>query len=168
MENQQLYLGETIGFWIQTGAIVFSALIAAFAIWHNGKMARRRTTVDVLLQENKDEKLREAKFAVFNMANKETTFVKLYFEGKEEQTNEYKQITMLLNRYEFIAQSIHNGAFEDKIYKQMQYNNIVNMWNRLRPLVYEIRNLQKCDTHYQEFEKLVDKWKKKPLKVYKK
>lgn len=71
---------------------------------------------------------------------------------------------MLLNRYEFIAQSIRNKAFEEKIYKQMQYSNITMMWDRLCPLVYEIRRVQNIKTYYQEFEWLAKRWKNKPLK----
>ncbi|WP_439290813.1 DUF4760 domain-containing protein [Lonepinella koalarum] len=158
-------LGESYGFWVQTGAVVLSAVMAILAILHNGKMARKRTTIDVLLQENQDETLRNAKFTVFNLArNQSLNFVKHYFDEKEKQSDEYKQITMLLNRYEFIAQSIRNKAFEEKIYKQMQYSNITMMWDRLCPLVYEIRRVQNIKTYYQEFEWLAKRWKNKPLK----
>ncbi|MBF4102554.1 DUF4760 domain-containing protein [Gallibacterium anatis] len=50
-----------------------------------------------------------------------------------------------------MAQSIHNKAFEEKIYKQMQYTNITRMWDRLCPLIYEIRQRQNASTFYQEF-----------------
>lgn len=45
-------LGETHGFWIQTGAIILSAIMAILAIRHNGKMSKRRATIDVIMQEN--------------------------------------------------------------------------------------------------------------------
>jgi|GEM_PF-113954 len=109
------FLGESYGFWVQTGAVVLSAAMAVLAILHNGKMSRKRTTIDVLLQENQDETLRNAKFEVFNMANDpRNEFVNIYFKEKEKQSECYKNITMLLNRYEFIAQSIRNKAFEEK------------------------------------------------------
>ncbi|MDG2957003.1 DUF4760 domain-containing protein [Bisgaard Taxon 10/6] len=165
MNETARFLGESYGFWIQTGAVVLSALMAVLAIHHNGRMARKRTTIDVLLQENQDVELREAKFAVFNLArDNENSFVVIYFQEKEQQSERYKQITMLLNRYEFIAQSIRNKAFEEKIYKQMQYTSITSMWDRLCPLVYEIRRKQNNKTFYQEFEWLAKRWKKKPLK----
>ena len=69
MNETAKFLGESYGFWVQTGAVILSALMAVLAIRHNGRMARKRTTIDVLLQENEDEALREAKFAVFNMTN---------------------------------------------------------------------------------------------------
>lgn len=168
MEDVAIFLGESYGFWIQTGAVVLSAIMAILAILHNGRMARKRTTIDVLLQENQDKELIAAKFTVFNLAkDKNSSFVQIYFKEKEIQSDTYKQITMLLNRYEFIAQSIHNKAFEEKIYKQMQYTNITRMWDRLCPLIYEIRRQQKAPTFYQEFEWLANRWKKKPLKAYK-
>jgi hypothetical protein len=166
MNETAKFLGESYGFWVQTGAVILSALMAVLAIRHNGRMARKRTTIDVLLQENEDEALREAKFAVFNMTNgKNGSFVEIYFKEKQKQTLKYKQITMLLNRYEFIAQSIRNKAFEEKIYKQMQYSSITTMWDRLCPLVHEIRLRQGSQTYYQEFEWLAKRWKKKPLKA---
>lgn len=167
MQETATILGESYGFWIQTGAVILSALMAVLAILHNGRMARKRTTIDVLLQENQDKVLVEAKFAVFNLARDQNqSFVELYFAEKEKQSQTYKQITMLLNRYEFIAQSIKNRAFEEKIYKQMQYTNITRMWDRVCPLVYEIRQRQNSQTFYQEFEWLAKRWKKKPLKAH--
>lgn len=167
MEETAKILGESYGFWIQTGAVILSALMAVLAILHNGGMARRRTTIDVLLQENQDQQLVAAKFTVFNLArDPNQSFVELYFAEKEKQSDTYKQITMLLNRYEFIAQSIKNSAFEEKIYKQMQYTNITRMWDRVCPLIYEIRQRQNSQTFYQEFEWLAKRWKKKPLKAH--
>ncbi|KGQ46802.1 DUF4760 domain-containing protein [Gallibacterium anatis] len=168
MEETVKFLGESYGFWVQTGAVLLSAIMAVLAILHNGRMARKRTTIDVLLQENQDKELIAAKFTVFNLArDANNSFVDIYFKEKEKQSDTYKQITMLLNRYEFIAQSIHNKAFEEKIYKQMQYTNITRMWDRLCPLIYEIRQRQNASTFYQEFEWLATRWKKKPLKAYK-
>lgn len=165
MEEATKLLGESYGFWVQTGAVILSALMAVLAILHNGRMTRKRTTIDVLLQENQDKQLIDAKFTVFNLAtDKSNSFVQIYFDEKGKQSDTYKQITMLLNRYEFIAQSIRNRAFEEKIYKQMQYTNITRMWERVCPLVYEIRQRQNCPTFYQEFEWLAKRWQKKPLK----
>ncbi|MCK3656186.1 hypothetical protein A4G19_13805 [Pasteurellaceae bacterium Macca] len=142
--------------------------MAVIAIAHNGRMARKRTTIDVLLQENQDNALISAKFSVFNLIkDNNNSFVEIYFKEKEKQSDTYKQITMLLNRYEFIAQSIRNKAFEEKIYKQMQYANITRMWDRVCPLIYEIRQRQNAPTFYQEFEWLATRWKKKPLKTNK-
>ncbi len=164
MDNP-VFLGESYGFWVQTGAIILSAIMAILAIVHNGKMARKHTTIDVLLQENQDKELIAAKFVVFNLArDPNNSFVDIYFKEKEQQSDMYKQITMLLNRYEFIAQSIHNKAFEEKIYKEMQYTNITRMWDRVCPLIYEIRQRQNAPTFYQEFEWLAKRWKDKPLK----
>lgn len=166
MEETAKILGESYGFWVQTGAVILSAIMAVFAILHNGIMARKRTTIDVLLQENQDQQLIDAKFTVFNLANDpKNSFVQIYFKEKEEQTDTYKKITMLLNRYGFIAQSIRNKAFEEKIYKQMQYTNITRMWERVCPLIYEIRQQQNSQTFYQEFEWLAKRWMRKPLRA---
>lgn len=46
----------------------------------------------------------------------------------------------------------------------MQYTSITEMWDRLCPLVHEIRRQKNNKTFYQEFEWLACRWKKKPLK----
>lgn len=46
-----LIFGETLGFWVQTGAIVLSAIGAIAVIWHNGKTAKRRATIDLIIAE---------------------------------------------------------------------------------------------------------------------
>ncbi|WP_425248751.1 DUF4760 domain-containing protein [Chelonobacter oris] len=40
----------------------------------------------------------------------------------------------------------------------MQYTNITRMWERVCPLVYEIRKQQESPTFYQEFEWLADRF----------
>lgn len=73
-------------------------------------------------------------------------------------------LLILLNKYEFTAQGIRNAAFEEKIYKSMQYSTIMRIWKRSKPLIEEIRRIEEIETIYQEFEWLAKRWEKKPLK----
>lgn len=163
MPEKLFFLGETYGFWVQTGAIVISAFGAIWAIYHNGKMSKRRATVDVIIQENQDAVLRDAKTTIFRVL-KETSLIELYKNETNRGNKHRDMLLVILNRYEFIAQGIRSGAFEEKIYKRMQYSSIMKMWKMSKPLIEEIRRIEERDTLYQEFQWLATRWGKAPLK----
>lgn len=54
------WLGETWGFWIQTGAFFLSALGAIAVIYYNGKQARLRALIDHIVHQKTDKELVEA------------------------------------------------------------------------------------------------------------
>jgi len=58
-------LGESIGFWIQTGAVFLSAIAAVYIIYHNGKLAKKRALIDLIIQQKSDEKLMDAIHEVY-------------------------------------------------------------------------------------------------------
>ncbi len=56
MECQQIakaigWLGETWGFWIQTGAFFLTAIGAIAVIYYNGKQARLRALIDLVVHQ---------------------------------------------------------------------------------------------------------------------
>ncbi|WP_180297576.1 hypothetical protein [Snodgrassella alvi] len=48
-KQANLILGESYGFWVQTGAVILSAITAVYVIYLNGKRERRRTTIDLII-----------------------------------------------------------------------------------------------------------------------
>src|SRR5216684_7135881 len=61
VEKAIWWLGETKGFWVQTGALFASAIGALWIVRSREKSERKRATVDLVLQQWSDDELIKAK-----------------------------------------------------------------------------------------------------------
>ncbi|WP_442790140.1 DUF4760 domain-containing protein [Neisseria gonorrhoeae] len=176
-----IIFNQAYGFWVQTGAIIISIAVTGYfaqkairengdsakaTLNHNHEMIRKRATIDILIQENQDAELVQAKRIVANMPA-EASFIK-YIEpsvcNTQELEAEKESIRILPNRHEFIALGIRNGAFEEEIYKRLKYSDIMDTWEKAEPMIIELRRQKNRKTYYQELEWLAKRWKKDPLK----
>lgn len=156
------YIGQTdLGFWIQTGAFILSAVAAVVVIYYNGRMARKRATIDLVLHQKSDKELIDALSAVYEMHRQESN---LFEHLPTLQSDEGKCIRLVLNSHEFVALGIRRRAFDEQLYKEMQCTNFLKAWEATRSLVYEIRRQQKSETIFQELEWLAKRWKRCPVK----
>ena len=158
-----LWLGETAGFWIQTGAFLLSAIGAVAVIYYNNLAARKRATIDLVMHQKSDNRFMEARKKIKLLMGNENECCAKYF--KDHNSDEYKAILEVLNSYEFVASGIRETAFDESIYKRMQYSIVTSDWDSLHGFVAEIRNKNNAQTLYKEFEWLAMRWKDKPLKV---
>lgn len=150
---------QTYGLWIQTGAIVLSALAAALTILWNTKIARRRATLDILLQEQSEASL----------INERTEYVRLrdaghlaqYAMPDETGSDNAAIIRSILNRYELIAIGIQQGTVDGKIYKKWCRTTFVKDWIALKPFVTQIRQTAGTSVYLCNFEALGRKWANK-------
>ncbi|MYZ41393.1 DUF4760 domain-containing protein [Schauerella aestuarii] len=150
-----------LGFWIQTGAFVLSAIGAIAVIFYNGRVSRQRATVDLVLHQKADSDLINALSMIYAMKrNNENLSVHL----PTLQSDQGKCIRLVLNSYEFVALGIRVGAFDEQMFKEMQCSNYVKVWEATRGLIQDIRQQQQKETFFQEFEWLAKRWIKKPLK----
>jgi hypothetical protein len=152
---------QTYGFWIQTGAIVVSALAAIGLLFYTLAIARKRATVDLVMQQKLDKDLVDARNKFRPLRRKETSFIS-YADNPDAPQNKFLQI--VLNAREFEATGIREGAFDEKIFKRMVYNTVIKDWDSLKPYVMELRRKRNHQTLFQEFEWLATRWEKNPLK----
>lgn len=140
-----------------------SALAASLVMWHNGSVARRRATVDLIMDLKSDEKLVKAIDNVYQLAAKNVKFSQY---ADQHDSQEKKDILLVLNNHEFIALGIRKGLFDEKVYKGLQCSNVIKLWKSSASLIEEIRQAAGDKrTLFQEFEWLANRWQKKPLKV---
>lgn len=168
MDCQQIaksigWLGETWGFWIQTGAFLLSAVAAVAVIYYNGKQARTRALIDLLMQHKSDKDLVDATSAVYKLHDNGTRLSTLVAVDSPER----RIILKVLNTHEFIAVGIRMGAFDEKVYKQMQCSNVLKLWNAAQGFVIEMRQVDAKQTIFQDFERLACRWEKQPIKKIK-
>lgn len=158
-----LWLGESYGFWIQTGAIVLSAFGAIAIIYNSSHQAKKRATVDLVLHESSNPEIISAKEHVRKCHDTKTDFTKLSCkENKDDPANGY--IKIVLNNYEFFAAGIKEGAFDEEIYKRMKRSIIIRDWDAFAAYITELRSQTKRDKLYIEFQWLAERWKQSEIK----
>lgn len=157
------WLGETIGFWIQTGAFFLSAAAAVLVIYHNGRLAKKRALIDLIIQQKSDEGLTQAVRRVYDLADGGNHLSSLV--GTD--TADRRTILQVLNNQEFIAVGIRLNAFDEAVYKQLQYNNVVKLWDATSGFIHELRKIDARKTLFQDFEALSKRWLRDPIKKLK-
>lgn len=157
------YFGETIGFWIQTGAFALSAFGAVAIIYNNSHQAKKRATIDLALHENANQEIKEAKDAVKKYHEQKLNFTELTC-GDYNAKPENGHVLTLLNHYEFIAAGIKEGAFDEEIYKRMKRSIIIRDWGAFSAYVIERRRCLQRDKLWAEFEWLAKRWQNSEIK----
>lgn len=157
-------IAQNYGPLITSGAILFSAAVAVGAMIYNGRMARKRATIDLMLHQREDSRLVEAKKKVRQLHESNTQFLK-YALTENSGTAENEAILMVLNNHEFVASGIREGAFEEMTYKRSWCHVLIRDWDALSTFVTEFRKSRQRPTLYKEFEWLATRWKANPLKV---
>ncbi|WP_372340508.1 DUF4760 domain-containing protein [Neisseria polysaccharea] len=123
-------------------------------------------TVDLILRQRENKTLNDAAYIIIGLV-KGNDFPSLHqYLDKEKYPNERKAILDLPNYREFVAVGINIGIIiDEEIYKRSYYNIILRDWKWMCQTVESIRNSEKGhSTNFQDFEKLVKRWQKKPLK----
>lgn len=149
--------------WVQNTILGVTAIIGLWTLSASSRAERRRATVDVLLETLSDSKVRDARIMVrkFIDSGLDVPYL-LSDEGLEARLI----ILSILNRYEFMAAGLHEGAFDANIYQRMYNTNIIADWDDLKVFIDAYRESRNRYTTFQELEKLVLGWKKHPLKAY--
>lgn len=157
------FLGETMGFWIQTGALILSAIFALLLVRSRERSEKRRATVDLVIHEKQDSELQGAKkWILAQHENRVDNFTK-YLTDKDAEP--FRHILKVLNNHEFIATGIREDALDEEIYKRLQYSVVMKNWNALSGCVMELRQSTGHRTLFQEFQALAERWHQDPLKA---
>lgn len=147
---------------IQALSVSLSAVTALIVYWRNSASQRRIALVNMIIQFQSDEKMKEVGRTVRKLYSDGGNSLKCYVDKDGE---ERKAILTLANHYEFMAVAIRYGAFDEDTYKSLEYSNVMRNWNVLKDFVEEARSKHGNHTWFQDFEKLANRWKKKPLET---
>ncbi|UXN37515.1 DUF4760 domain-containing protein [Avibacterium paragallinarum] len=160
-----LYLGETLGFWVQTAAIVISALFAGFQLKslkaqniNNDLQWKQRATIDAVMSDRKDVGLIQSRRVYAKMKSAKENFDALGSAPLLDNEEKNHAILDILNNYEFMASGIQEGAFDEEIYKRMKRSLIIQDWEILDIYIQALRKREKRPKLFCEFEWLAKKW----------
>jgi hypothetical protein len=143
------------GLWVQTGAIFVSALSVIVTLNVQGRIARRRATLDLLLLETTSLALTEQR----------RLFLELRDRGRLEQwadkakvsSEEASLIRSILNTYEPVAIGIDQKTIDPAIYKRWYRTSTVRDWLSLKTFAHAYQQNFNPKL-FCEFEKLAKKW----------
>lgn len=161
-----LFLGETIGFWVQTGAIVLSALFAGRQIRLLRKQEKsddfkrkQRATIDAVISDRRDDGLTLSRQQFGDMKAQGENFESLGAHPIIDNKEKNQAILDILNNYEFMAAGIKEQAFDEEIFKRMKCSLIVQDWDVLEVYIRALRKKSGRPKLFVEFEWLAEKWK---------
>jgi hypothetical protein len=156
------WLGETVGFWIQTALLAISAIGAVWIIKARGTQEKRRATVDAIIHQKTEPQLRAARLIIKRMHDNGEKNLAKHLENPASE--EYTSIIEVLNAYEFISSGVRQGAFDEGTYKRLRCFTVIKDWRILCAFVLEFRNTKGSQTLFQDFKWLATRWEKTPLK----
>ncbi len=158
-------LGETIGYWVQTVAIVASAGFAGWQIkalrkqnTSNDTQWKQRATIDAVMADRKDGNLILSRRRYAKMKQANVDFDALGAAPLLDNEDANHAILDILNNYEFMAAGIKEGAFDEQIYKRMKCSLIVADWEILNIYIRALRKREDRPKLFIEFQWLAEKW----------
>lgn len=87
------------------------------------------------------------------------------FARKEHaDSEETTTILTMLNFREFVAAGIREKAFDEEMFKRIQFSVVTRDWLACKGFILELRTLRNRPTLFQEFQWLAERWLKDPLK----
>ena len=151
---------------LQTLVIFITAVIAVCSMHSSRKTSKERATLDVILGDYQDKKLVEASNLIFNLVrDNRDQLIKVFQNENNQHTEDRNSLIVVLNRYEFYASAINHGILDEHLFKRSHCSNFIKLWNAVSPVVMKIRDTERKETIFKDFEILVFRWKSNPLTV---
>jgi|GEM_PF-1397355 len=155
-------LGETYGFWCQTGVLLLAAFFAYLAIRSSRIIERRKAAMTAIFASRRDKELIDAIRKIAKM-HESSTNLAMFAKNDRIDTEESKTIRYALNHYEYVSVGIAEGIFDEEIFKNASFGTITKLYSHTRQFIEEVRNEKDSKTTWQEFECLASRWLGKPL-----
>ena len=156
MENESINFMTEYGHWIHTGAIIVSFIgVIISLIWHQ-KIAKKRATLDFLLDEEFDENLTAQRKKFLKL--KESGSLSKWAAPENKTEPDAATLIAVLDRYEMVAVGINCSILDEKSYKKWCRTRLVHDWLDLKPYVEQVRRDTNHPLYYCEFEKLAKRW----------
>ncbi|MGF6148935.1 Uncharacterised protein [Kingella potus] len=158
-------LGQPLGYWLQTVAIVASAVFAGWQIKalrkqhvSNDIQWKQRATIDAVMADRKDDNLIRSRRVYAKLKQANTNFDAIGSAPLLENEECNHAILDILNNYEFMAAGIREDAFDEQIYKRMKRSLIIADWQILNIYIQALRKRECRPKLFAEFQWLAEKW----------
>lgn len=156
------------GFTPEFIAILITAVVALFcAGWLSRstlRIARKRAAMDALMEARRDSTLQKGIEFLRQVDNDESQSIEAFYNASCDKPEVRSQILYVLNYYESVAVAIHNGIYDEGIYKSAQCTIILRIVAQSESFILAVQR-KDSETAFQELMELKKKWKVKPITV---
>lgn len=145
---------------IEAVCVSVSAISAALLYRHTTINAKRAAMVQMLIDRGHDARLIEAEKRVRNLYKTHNSSLKQFVDKDDEDR---ASILIVLNNLEFLSSGVNIGAFDEEVFKRMQYSNVMRSWQMTKDFIETLRANHGNTTYFQDFEVLASRWRNAPL-----
>jgi hypothetical protein len=132
------------------------AVAASIAVWGvitQRVVARRRATLDLISNLERDGDVIAAHKKFISLA-KSSEGLALWADEGKEATEETQAIRIVLNEFELIAIGIQRGIIDYELYKRWNKSGVIQYWKNTAPFVLRLRARLNNNSIYHEYEEL--------------
>ena len=133
------------------------AKIANSAYTHS----KHATTIEFIMDINKDARLQEAKNKIFQHVDDGKTLTSQFECCDATGKDGY---FYALNKYEFFALGIRKGVFDEDLCKYLHCSSFIKLAKNAKPLIEGIRIKDGGSCFFQEILWLLNRWEADPIK----
>ncbi|TMM47160.1 DUF4760 domain-containing protein [Qipengyuania marisflavi] len=152
---------NTYGPDIQSGAVVLSAIAAFLIIGAHRRNTTRRNTLDLILHQQSDRELIEAR-EKFNELKSGSTKLVTYASLDERASKNFEAIRTVLNIHELTSVSICEGVIDERVYRSWFNTAMISDFEATEAFIKEIRRNRDAPKAFCEFEAMARRWKDSP------
>lgn len=149
----------------QVSSVLFTAFVAAvIAVWgiHSQRsIARRQKTLELILAQEADKDIIDARIAFMKIANADDDKIDNYTPAKHKLTTDtetYKKVDAvrrILNSYELISIGIQKGVIDYDLYRIWMKSGTIVYWHKSEPYIFAVRKESGNALLYHEFETMI-------------
>ncbi|GGC94663.1 DUF4760 domain-containing protein [Vreelandella lutescens] len=136
--------------------------VAVISVLSVKSTAQKKQTADYLLELRTDIRLEKSIQRLRQLHVCENTNLLTLGRENKADNQDAQDLRYLLNHFERLSVGIQDKIYNEKMIKKSQYSTIVRTYERSSKFIEGVR--ENADTAYQEFEWLIKRWRKSPLK----
>jgi len=165
--------------WVTPTIVAISSLSAAIfahlSIKSSREMARKAAATALMERAVGNDVLRKATAIIKELHADPNVDIKIYAYSKcpiNHTGNEggfrerVEAIKTILNFHEHLAIGIKNSIYDEVLLKEQRYSSVIELLDMTRDYIEERRKQSGHHTSYQDFQRLSERWKTKPLEGY--
>jgi Domain of unknown function (DUF4760) len=137
---------------------LLAAAMAAWGIFTQRAVARRRATLDLISSLERDGDVIAARSKFIELAKSEGGLANWAGQSNENSA-EAQSIRTVLNEFELFAIGIQRGIIDFELYKRWNRSSVIRYWQHAAPYVHILRTRLNNPAIYHEYEELV-RWMK--------
>ncbi|MEQ4731283.1 DUF4760 domain-containing protein [Providencia rettgeri] len=150
-------------------AVVGAVVMAIKTLRSNADTAKKSLTATFLFESKHDNGYWEGHKVIRKVSESKTKSFIFYLEDdlEAEDAEDRRHIHYYLNFFERVAVSVKGEIYNEDMLKKVFYSTAVKNYESAEPFIRGLRTKFNSQTYYQEYEWLVKRWQKSPLKAQK-